>query len=486
MNKVSPPSGGLSTTLVDVLRDRAELYSERDAYLFLRHGSAERPKIERLTYGRLLVRAKVVAGALQRCCDKGDRVLILAPPGLDYITAFFGCQLAGVVAVPAYPPRNSKHMDRLAAIAGDCGAAAVLSVADRAGKLAEWGAGHLPEAIAVDALPDGAAGAWRDVCRRGVMVGHDNLLVSVAAAAIRGGCGEDDTSVNRLPPYHDFGLVGGLLQPIFAGFRSVMMAPAAFLHEPSRWIRALSDHGARQTIAPNFGYELACRDGVEVDLEILDLSLLGHAVSGGEPPRASTLDRFARRFAPAGFRISAFTPGYGLAETTLQVTQARECMAPRRIRVSEEGARTGQVSINSSSEDNHKAPLVVSNGPTIHGHDLRIVDPETCCECPAGAVGEIWVTGPTVAHGYWNRLEQTSETFQIRLIINLQAGPFLRTGDLGVLADGELYGRGRIKELIIICGHIDGASPHRHLSCVTPGGWPSTEARQRVPLIMAE
>jgi acyl-CoA synthetase (AMP-forming)/AMP-acid ligase II len=359
MNRIFPQSGILPATLVDMLRERADRQREREAFLFLRYRAVEQPEIERLTYGALLARAKAVAGALQRGCARGDRALILAPPGLDYITAFFGCQLAGVTAVPAYPPRNVKHMDRLKAIASDCGAAAVLTVADLAGRLAEWGAGQLPHPIAVDALPDDVAATWRDANVRphdlaflqytsgttgtpkGVMVGHDNLMASLTAVAACLGSSADDIAVSWLPPYHDFGLVGGLLLPVFAGYRSVMMPPAAFLQKPSRWIRALSDHRATITMAPNFGYELACRHAATMDLEILDLSSLRHAASGGEPPRASTLDRFARRFGPAGFKISAFMPGYGLAETTLQVTVARASIAPRLLRVSEGGGRAG-------------------------------------------------------------------------------------------------------------------------------------------------
>src|ERR1700676_1047753 len=162
MNRISPGTGTQWASLVDLLRDRVERYGERDAYLFLRYRSGGTPEVERLTYNGLLARARAIAGVLQQHCAKGERALILAPPGLDYIASFFGCQLAGMVAVPAYPPRNAKHMERLTAIASDCGATAVLAVAGLVDKLSEWGKGLLPEMIAVDALPVGAAEAWRD------------------------------------------------------------------------------------------------------------------------------------------------------------------------------------------------------------------------------------------------------------------------------------------------------------------------------------
>lgn len=398
--------------------------------------------------------------------------MILAPPGLDYITAFFACQFAGVTAAPAYPPRNAKHMDRLQGIASDRGAKAVLTIADLVGKLSDWGADQLPHTIAVDLLSDDVADMWRDPnvgahdlaflqytsgttgTPKGVMVAHDNLMASLAAAATRGRLGLDDAAVSWLPPYHDLGLVGSLLQPVFAGYQSVMMAPAAFLQKPSRWIRALSDHRATITLAPNFGYELACSDATITDAESLDLSSLRHAFSGGEPPRASTLDRFAQRFGMAGFQSSAFKPCYGLAETTLQVTLSQANVAPRRIRVSERPIEP-TLSANLPGGSDHTVPEIVSNGPAIEGHDLRIVDPKTRLECPAGMVGEVWVAGPTIARGYWNRADLTSETFHARLADDAQAGPFLRTGDLGILADGELYVLGRIKEQ----SHIGPGSP---------------------------
>ena len=318
MSLTSSPLRSRLRTLVDVLRERAERQGERDAFVFLRYQTAGRPNEERLSYAKALTRAQALAATLQQHCARGDRALILAPPGLDYIVAFLGCQLAGVVAVPAYPPRNTKHMDRLTAIAGDCGATAVLAVTDLAGKLAEWGAGRLPGVIAVDALPESAASAWRDPnvrpedlaflqytsgttgAPKGVMVGHDNLVANWQGWE-RAGFSADDVLVGWLPPYHDLGLIGCILQPLFGGFPHVSMAPASFVQEPARWLWAMSDWRATVTMAPNFAFELCC-SVAEHAVRDIELSSLRFALLGGEPVRAETLDRFAARFERSGFR----------------------------------------------------------------------------------------------------------------------------------------------------------------------------------------
>ncbi len=453
-----------SLSIADILQYRGKFESEKKAFVFLRYGSGS-AEAERLTYGALLDRALAVAAALQQRCERGDRTLILAPPGLDYIVSFFACMLAGVVAVPAYPPRNAKHLERLSAIAGDCGAASVLSVADLADKLWQWGAGRLPTAIAVDALPADAASGWRDPGVRpedlaflqytsgttgtpkGVMVGHENLAAMLSTTQDGDDWGATDLVVSWLPPYHDLGLIAGILQPLFSDFPAVLMAPASFLQEPARWLRALSDWCATVTLAPNFGYELAAAIGPELAASTLDLSSLRHAISGGEPPRAETQERFARRFAAAGFRPEAFRPGYGLAETTLQVTLARPGAPPRVIVPSEFAVGDADASGLALA-----AQGAVSNGLAVAGARVLVVDPSTGMPVPPGQIGAVWVGGPTVTRGYWNRPDETAVSFGARLPNDPGAGPFLRTGDLGALVDGELYVVGRIKELIIIRG----------------------------------
>ncbi|MFO1059860.1 MAG: fatty acyl-AMP ligase [Dongiaceae bacterium] len=443
-----PPAGvGPFLTLGDTLRERAAAHGGRIAFTELIFRAAE-PERRQLSYAGLLARAGAVAAAIGERGAPGDRALILCPPGLDYVAAFYGCLLAGVVAVPAYPPRNARHLGRLAAIAGDCGARLTLTLAETGGRLQGWGEGRLPPALAVDALPPAAApprpalGAG-DLAflqytsgttgrPKGVMVSHGNLTANIAATAARCRFDERDVHVSWLPPYHDLGLIGTILQPVHFGQSTVIMAPAAFLQDPLRWLRAIAEHRGSVSAAPNFAYELCC--GVPPP-DALDLSSWRCAVSGGEPPRPATLERFAARFARFGFDPAAFYPGYGMAETTLQVTNGRRGRRPAVRAIAAPGGGT---------------TLAVSNGSALDGHEIRIVDPERRTALAEGAVGEVWIAGPAVAQGYWNRPEATAETFAARLADG--TGPFLRSGDLGALIEDELYVLGRRKEVIIVRG----------------------------------
>ena len=399
MSEGLTPLGMRAVTLVDVLRGRAERQGEREAFVFLRYRGGGEPAAERLSYRALWARSRAVAAVLQAHCDRGDRALILAPPGLDYIAAFLGCLLAGVVAVPAYPPRNVKHLDRLIAIARDCDARVVLSLGNLANKLADWGGAPLPPTVAIDEVLQDVAAAWQDPevgpgdlaflqytsgttgTPKGVMIGHDNLMAMLRAGEAQRNWGPTDLVVSWLPPYHDLGLIAGILQPLFLGFPAVLMEPAAFLQEPARWLRALSDFGATCALAPNFAYDLAARIGPELEAQALDLSSLRHAISGGEPPRAETHERFARRFAAAGFRLEAFRPGYGLAETTLQVTLARPGIPPRVMVPSGQAGDGTELSILSRA--------AVSNGPPVAGAKVLVIGADMRHQLPAGAVGEI-------------------------------------------------------------------------------------------------
>lgn len=448
---------GRAATLVDVLRARAELEPDREAFSFLRYGRTDRPEALTLSYSGLLARAKEVASVLQQHCVCGDRVLILAPPGLDYVAAIWGCQFAGAVAVPAYPPRNVQRLDRLVKIEQDCGAKVLLTVEALLGKSSRLSLRKMLHAIAVDRLPQGGESAWKDPnvrpenlaflqytsgttgSAKGVMVGHDNLMANFEAVRRRCGYSENDVQVSWLPPYHDLGLVAGILQPVFFGVPTVGMAPEAFLQDPYRWLRAISDFGGSLSAAPNFAYELCCATGNNAADDTLNLSTWRIAGSGGEPPRAATLERFSNCFAKRGFKRSAFCPAFGMAETTLQVTNGQVGAGPRiaDLKIPDSlGYRT----------------TAVSNGAPLDGHDIKIVDPKSLLELPVGTIGEIWIAGPTVAHGYWKQPELNAFCFGGRLAKDSEAGPFLRTGDLGVLLDGELFVVGRIKELVILRG----------------------------------
>ena len=452
------------TTIVHALRSRALARPEALAFGFLRRRGSGELDTDRLSYDELLRRGLAVAAVLLQRGDRGDRVLILAPPGFDYIAGLFGCFLAGRVAVPAYPPRNAKNMARLSAVAEDCGATVLLTSTDVAGKVGEWGAGRLPPLLLLDDLPAAPPALPVDPSPdelvllqytsgttglpRGVMVSHANLVATIAAAEAKFGLSPADRLVAWLPPYHDFGLVGALLQAVFSGFTSFLLTPAAFLQDPVVWLQAIALHRATLTLGPNFGYELLCR--VRLDEPAgLNLSSLRAAAMGGEPPRAATMERFARRFAPAGFRGTILCPGYGLAEATLNVTAVPPPPAAAAAALVGDVARRAWPPTLSQEQHGSRA---VSNGPPFPGMTVRIVDPATRMEVAHGAVGEIWVAGSAVTRGYWRRPELTQATFDARLADAPEAGPFLRSGDLGTLVDGELYVLGRIKELLILRG----------------------------------
>ncbi|MBS0640743.1 MAG: AMP-binding protein, partial [Proteobacteria bacterium] len=462
MGPLLSQKAGSLPTIVEALRNRGNSSGSRLAFRFLRYRAAGVPDEECLTYHQLLARAEAIAESLQGICAPGDRALIVCPPGLDYISGFFGCLLAGVVAVPAYPPRNSRHLERLRAIADDCSASVVLAVRETEARLPQHDEDGWRHIIYVETALANATGRWRDPglkpsnlallqytsgttnTPKGVMVSHANLQANWVGST-RAGFTEQDVLVSWLPPYHDLGLIGCIVQPVFGGHSSTLMTPAAFLQDPRRWLRALSDYRATVTMAPNFAFEMCQAASESDDLGLLDLSPLRYAIMGGEPVRPDTLTRFASRFRSAGFRPTAFAPGYGLAETTLQVTMTHVDAEPAVVL--EPGDRN-------AGTDDGASPIrgTVSNGPPIEGHDLRIVDPETFEEMPAGEAGEVWVSGPTITLGYWNRPDQTASTFNFEIAKQEGSGPFLRTGDLGRLIAGELHVFGRMKEMIIIRG----------------------------------
>jgi amino acid adenylation domain-containing protein len=437
------PSGVQPSTLAGMLQVRAAAQPDREAYLFLGDGELE---TERLTWGELDGRARAIAAALRESVPSGGRALLLYPPGLEFVAAFFGCLYAGVVAVPAYPPRlNDRSQSRLRSIARDASPGAALTttpIAAASGFLIErvtelsccrW--------IATDALPPAPPDTAPDLpepdpssiaflqytsgstaAPKGVMVTHANLVHNERMIGEAFAMDEDSVVVGWLPLYHDMGLIGNVLQPLHAGARCVLMSPVSFLQRPRRWLEAIHRYRGTTSGGPNFAYELCLR---KASPEGLDLSSWRLAFNGAEPVRASTLERFAEAFAPAGFRREAFYPCYGLAEATLFVSGGDPGRAPRID------------------------PPRVGSGHAWMDQRIVIADPETREELPGGTEGEIWVAGPSVAAGYWGNPEATERDFRARLADG--GGPFLRTGDLGFL-DGELFVTGRIKDLIILRG----------------------------------
>jgi acyl-CoA synthetase (AMP-forming)/AMP-acid ligase II len=404
----------------------------------------------------------------------GERALLLYPPGLEYIAAFFGCLYGGAVAVPAYPPdlvRPERTLPRFRAIAHDAQPAVALTTSAIA-PLAEALFAQDPALRALRWLPtDDVAGSlaeqWRDpalssdalaflqytsgstAAPRGVMVSHANVLYNerIVQQAFR--MTQESTGIGWLPLYHDMGLIGTVLQPLFVGCPCVLMSPLHFLQRPFRWLQAISRYKGTGSGGPNFAYDLCVRKITPEQRATLDLSSWETAFSGAEPVYQQTLERFVATFEPCGFRREAFYPCYGLAEATLFVSGG---VKPNSLVVQMvDGAALEQGRVIVTSADAAGSRMLVSCGRTWLEQQIVIADAESRVRCPPGRIGEIWVSGPSVAQGYWRQPEETVRTFGAYLA-DTGAGPFLRTGDLGFLQDGELFVTGRLKDLIIIAG----------------------------------
>ena len=458
-------------TLIDLARRRAAGFSDRSAYIFLTDGESETCE---LTYGELDRKARVIAAWLQSFGVQGERAILLYPPGLDYIAAFFGCVYAGVVAVPAYPPQRKRALGRLQAVLADSGATFALTTTKiRAGveRFSRQDSGidelRMVQWIETDAAPSDIKNTWTMPALtartlaflqytsgstgspKGVMVSHENLLHNQRMIQQAFRHSEETTVLGWLPLYHDMGLIGNVLQPLYLGRPCVLMSPVHFMQKPVRWLSAISRFRATTSGAPNFAYDLCVRQISAEEREALDLSSWSVAFNGAEPIHARTLDRFSETFGPCGFRREAFYPCYGLAEATLFVAGG-ERGASLVLRGVEKAAMEQGRMIESSQGDDD-AYRLVGCGRTASDQQVIIVDPETRSRRPHGQVGEIWIKGASVAQGYWNRPETTALTFTA-MTADTAEGPFLRTGDLGVIHNGELFVVGRLKDLIIIRG----------------------------------
>ena len=456
------------TSFIEVLRTRAHEAPDRVAYTFLVDGEADEVK---LTYGELDQQARSIAVRLEMQRFRGKRLLLLYPPGLDYIAAFWACLYAGVVAVPAYPPRLNRNLERLQTIVADSEAAGILTTASTLARmkplLAATPGIEKVCGVTTDDVPLNLAGDWRapEIDReslaflqytsgstaipKGVMVTHGNLLHNEALIQRAFRQTQDSIIVGWLPLYHDMGLIGTVLQPVFAGGHCILMSHMAFLQRPVRWLQAISRYRATTSGAPNFAYDLCTRKATAEERETLDLSSWTTAFNGSEPVRAQTLENFADTFKPCGFRRSAFFPCYGLAEATLFVSGGFKSDAP--VGKSFAAKALEQNSVAEAAVNDNDTRTLVACGNTSDEQQIVIVDPETGIRSPSDTVGEIWVAGESVTSGYWRRPEETKLTFDARVAGNEDVS-FLRTGDLGFLHEGELYVTGRLKDLIIIRG----------------------------------
>ncbi|MFM0236262.1 amino acid adenylation domain-containing protein [Paraburkholderia sediminicola] len=468
---VSAPAVAAQDLVSMMLRHVATL-PDRIAVRFLADGERDE---QVLTYGQLHRRALACAERLSHDARRGDRAILLLPTGLDYVAGFLGCLYAGVIAVPAYPPESSnpQHLQRVRAMFDDCEPRVILTdrvheallsnLADSADSLATR-----CTTLLVDTVQQGAAGGFTvqppaaddlaflqytsgsTAAPKGVMVSHGNVSANEIAIREAMAFSADDIMVSWLPLYHDMGLIGGLLAPLFVGFPVVLMSPAHFLERPARWLQAVSRYRATVSGGPNFAYQL-CAERVRADqLNGVDLSSWRVAFCGAEPIRAATLDAFAHAGAEANLAATALYPCYGLAEATLLVSGVDAGQgyalfdAERSALAAGHAARADATDAASLAE----ATRLVEGGRVQAHHAVRIVDPQTGADLESGRIGEIWFGGPSVAQGYWNNPQASTETF----VSDANGERWLRTGDLGFMSGKRLYVNGRVKDLIIVRG----------------------------------
>ena len=468
-----PTSGSTICTqgllnLIDLLRRRVQEHREKTVYTYLKDGESQET---RLTYGELERRALAIAAHLQSSLSPGARVLLLYPPGTEFPTAFFGCLCAGMVAVPTYPPHSNQFLANLGAIVSDAGPTVALTTAstleEYRRQIDQTPALRALKWIPTDTIPDDLANAWQEPpigadslavlqytsgstgSPKGVMVSHGNLLHNSSVIHAIFGNSPRIRGVIWLPPYHDMGLIGGIVGPVYAGGDTILISPVHFIQKPLRWLMAISRYKATTSGGPNFAYDLCVRKITSEQKSGLDLSSWEVAFNGAEPVRAETLHRFAAAFESCGFRQKAYLPCYGLAETTLIASGCNKSSEPTVLQADAQALKAGRLAL--AAEDGEHDFKLVANGGAPPDHEIVIVDPEKQTPCESDKIGEIWIAGPSVAQGYWNRPEDSEETFRARLA-DTGEGPFLRTGDLGFIHAGQLYVTGRLKDLIIIRG----------------------------------
>ena len=475
----------VETSIPAVLRERASLQPNDPAFTYLDYDHDWDGVATTLTWSQLYRRVVNLGEQLRLRGSTGDRALILAPQGLDYVVGFLGTVQAGLVAVPLSVPYGGAHDERTISVLADTSPAVVLTtsaVIDNVNGAVQPQQGQSPPSIVeVDLLdldtrsrpagprPRGTgndrpefiylqytSGSTRTPA--GVMVSNRNVFANFEQImsdffAAEGGVPPSDLNVvSWLPLYHDMGLLIGVIMPILVGRPTIMSSPAGFLQRPARWMQMLAHDGCTISAGPNFAYELAVRKISNEDMAGLDLGGVHTILNGSERVQPATLKRFADRFAAFNFDPRAILPSYGMAEATVYIASRRVGLGepPKIVDFDSEKLPAGQAS---KCESGSGTPLI-SYGDT-KSMAVRVVDPDTNRECTEGAVGEIWVHGDNVALGYWQKPEETERTFGARIVESTDGtpeGPWLRTGDSGFSSDGELFIIGRIKDLLIVYG----------------------------------
>jgi len=457
---------GRVSSIVDVLNTRASIQRDQPSYVFLSEGA----EVDRLTFAQLQRRARAVAAHLQEMKAQNERALLLYPAGLDYVVALYACLYGKVIAVPAYPPRMNQNLGRLLAIIDDAQPAVALTTSAIFSRL-QSRFNQVPSLksiqwVITDDIDLGQADLWKEdraneetiaflqytsgstTVPKGVLVSHGNLMCNQAMMRESLRYDDDTVIVSWLPMYHDMGLIGNILAGVYNGAPCYLMSHTDFLQKPACWLQAISKYRATFSGGPNFAYDLCVRKARQEQLEGLDLSCWRTAFNGSEPVRSETLRQFAEAFSPYGFRPEALYPCYGLAEATLFVSGDAVSKAPVVTTFDKAGLEEHRAVVSDRLQG---GVTLVSSGKPCLEERIITVNPQTLTMCDEGRVGEIWVSSAAVAQGYWGRPELSDETFRARLS-DTKEGPYLRTGDLGVVFQGDLYVTGRIKDLIVIRG----------------------------------
>lgn len=470
----------IGSFIPEVLRERASLQPNDIVFTFIDYEQNWDGAAVSLTWSQLYRRTLNLAHELRRHATTGDQAVILAPQGLDYIIAFFGALQAGMIAVPLSVPHRGVIDERVDSVLRDTSprtilttSAVAVNVADRIRPQPGEPAPVLVEVDALDLDSQMGSNARTDILSdiaylqytsgstrqpAGVMLSHANVFANMRQimSAYFGDYGNvgplNTTVVSWLPFYHDMGLALGIMLPVFGGLRAVLTSPASFLQRPARWMQLLATNGHAFTAAPNFAFELAARKTSDDDMAGLDLGEVLSILNGSERVQPVTLKRFTNRFAPFNLRDIVLKPSYGMAEAMVYIATRPSRQPPKIVHFESAELLAGHGNQCTSSAGTGTA--LVSYG-VPQSPKVRIVDPDTKIECPAGTVGEIWVHGDNIGMGYWRKPQETEHTFGGRIIapsVGTPEGPWLRTGDSGFFSDGELFIIGRIKDLLIIYG----------------------------------
>ncbi|HVU66437.1 MAG TPA: fatty acyl-AMP ligase [Ktedonobacteraceae bacterium] len=466
-NHLAIPVAG-TTNLVNLIQTRAQEHPDRLAFTFLYQGE----KIDgQLTYAEVLRKAQAIGAFLQHKGASGKPVLLLHHPGLEYVTAFFGCLFAGAIAVPAYAPRSARLLSRIEAIVTDTESTHLLTtstmLADLQRSFELVPALRRGELIATDMIPLEWASTWQDMNQdgealaylqytsgsittpKGVMITHENALSNLDMMFRYCMLPEQNHMVCWAPPYHDMGLVSGILLPVYAGCGSTLMSPVAFLQRPFRWLQAISRMRGTISVGPNFSFDLCVRKTTPEQRASLDLSCWSSACNGAEPIHPQTLRRFVEAFAPCGFSPAALSPCYGLAESTLIVATSTGRAFPKTLTLKRAALEEHRVVVVEQTDEESRELVGCEAVP--QEETLRIVHPQTLLSCAPDEIGEIWIASKSIGAGYWRKPEETASTFQA-FIKDSGEGPFMRSGDLGFIHEGTLFITGRHKDVLIIRG----------------------------------